>query len=204
MVLAIRTNTQNRLIEIATPLFAIKGYAAVSVREVTDAADINVSAISYHFNGKEGLYQAVLEEQLSPLLEAVDHVKSNSSLSPEQRLTFYAERVAHIHSCRPYLSRFMISESMNPTAYGGPIIECHLSQVYQFINGALQMGMKDGTFQTGVDIKYAAVALTGILNFYFIAKPMLQRLHVIDEDNEDEFQYTADAFRIYLEGIVKK
>ncbi len=197
----IKTTTQENLIEIATQLFATKGFAAVSVRELTDAAHINVSAISYHFNGKEGLYQAVLKEQLSPILTALQLVKSKDSLSPIERLTFYADQIAHIHNQRPFLARFMNSESITPTPFGGPIIENHLSQVYQFIQAMLHEGIDQGDFQVDLNVTYATISLVGSLNFYFIVKPLIQKFTSLT--NDDHAKYTAHAFRIYLHGILK-
>lgn len=197
-----KTATQLKLIEIATPLFATKGFAAVSVREVTDAAQINIAAISYHFNGKEGLYQAVLEEQFTPIMQALQLAKSNDSLSPIERLTFYADQIAHIHAQRPFLARFMSSEVTNPTDYGGPIIEKHISQVYQFIRASLQEGITKGDLQPDLNITYAAISLAGILNFYFITKPLIQKFTPLTQDANTE--YTTHAFRIYLYGIINK
>ncbi|MDF2635869.1 MAG: yttP 3 [Pelosinus sp.] len=196
----IKTTTQENLIEIATQLFATKGFAAVSVRELTDAAHINVSAISYHFNGKEGLYQAVLKEQLAPILKALQFVKSKHTLSPIDRLTLYADQIARIHNQRPFLARFINSESITPTSFGGPVIETHLSQVYQFIQATLQEGIDHGEFQADLDVNYAAISLVGSLNFYFIAKPLIQKF--IRLTNDDNAEYTAHAFRIYLHGIL--
>ncbi len=194
-------DTRSKLIEIATHLFATKGFAAVSVREVTEAAQVNVSAISYYFNGKEGLYQAVMEEQLSPILQALQLARNNDSLSPFERLTFYAGRIALIHAQRPFLARFMSSELTNPTDYGGPVIEKHLSQVYQFMHAALQQGIASGHFRPDLNISYATISLAGILNFYFITKPFIQKFMPLSEHANTE--YTAHAFQIYLHGIMK-
>ena len=49
-----------RLIAEAARIFAEKGYAAASTREICAAAGLNVAAIHYHFGGKEGLYREVL------------------------------------------------------------------------------------------------------------------------------------------------
>lgn len=53
--------TRRVLIEAAGPLFAERGFAGVTVRQITTAADTQLSAINYHFRDKEGLYQACIE-----------------------------------------------------------------------------------------------------------------------------------------------
>lgn len=195
----IRNETQTKLIDIATPLFATRGYASVSVREITDAAQINISAISYHFNGKEGLYQAVLEEQCTPVWQALQIAQNNRALSPTERLTFYADQIARIHAQRPYLARFMSSETTNPTVHGRLVIEKHFSCLYHFLYTALQDGICIGEFQPDLNIAYAVVSLAGILNFYFVAKPLLQKFTSLTENANEE--YTLHAFSIYMHGI---
>lgn len=49
-----------RLLEEAEKIFAEKGFAKASTREICAAAGLNSAAISYHFGGKEELYRAVL------------------------------------------------------------------------------------------------------------------------------------------------
>lgn len=129
-------------------------------------------------------------------------VKTNADLTPLERLTFYAEQISRIHSQRPFLSRFMISESVNPTEYGWPIIEKHLSQVYQFLHKSLQEGIAHGDFQPDLNVNFAAISLAGILNFYFIAKPLIE--NVTDLSKDANSAYTAHAFHIYLHGIMKQ
>jgi AcrR family transcriptional regulator len=49
-------STRERLLREAEILFARKGYHAVSVREITDAAGCNLASVNYHFKNKESLY----------------------------------------------------------------------------------------------------------------------------------------------------
>lgn len=49
-------STRERLLREAEILFARKGYHAVSVREITDAAGCNLASVNYHFGNKESLY----------------------------------------------------------------------------------------------------------------------------------------------------
>ncbi len=54
-------DTKSRLLEQAARVFAEKGYDGASVRDITDAAAVNISAIRYYFGGKKELYNAILE-----------------------------------------------------------------------------------------------------------------------------------------------
>jgi len=50
-----------KIIEIATKLFAEKGYQTVSTREIADYLGINISTFHYHTGGKSNLYKSVIE-----------------------------------------------------------------------------------------------------------------------------------------------
>jgi AcrR family transcriptional regulator len=56
-----------RMLEAAGRLFADRPFDAVSTREIAKAAGVNLSAISYHFESKEGLYKAVFEKIVQDL-----------------------------------------------------------------------------------------------------------------------------------------
>lgn len=55
-------DTGERLIAAAKLIFAEKGFAGATVKEIADEAGVNVSLISYHFKGKEGLLRACVEK----------------------------------------------------------------------------------------------------------------------------------------------
>ena len=51
-----------RILEAAGKLFAEHSFSSVSIRQIAKAAGANLSAIGYHFGGKEELYGAVLRQ----------------------------------------------------------------------------------------------------------------------------------------------
>lgn len=53
---------KERILETAIQLFAKKGYAAVGVREIAEKADVNLSMISYYYQGKAGILKIIFEE----------------------------------------------------------------------------------------------------------------------------------------------
>jgi TetR/AcrR family transcriptional regulator, regulator of cefoperazone and chloramphenicol sensitivity len=54
-------DTRERLLQTAVIAFGQRDYDGVSTREIVEAAKTNISAISYHFGGKRGLYLATVE-----------------------------------------------------------------------------------------------------------------------------------------------
>jgi len=62
-------STREQILDAAWELFAKKGFEAVSVRDVTSAAGVNLASVSYHFGGKDGLIQETVKRCLNPLYE---------------------------------------------------------------------------------------------------------------------------------------
>jgi AcrR family transcriptional regulator len=52
-------DTRQRLLDAAIPLFADRGFAGVTVRDICRTAHANLAAVNYHFGDKLGLYVAV-------------------------------------------------------------------------------------------------------------------------------------------------
>ena len=59
-------HTRERILDEAEALFALKGYDAVSVREITGAANCNLAAVNYHFGNKRNLYLEVFRSRWLP------------------------------------------------------------------------------------------------------------------------------------------
>lgn len=57
------TPTRDLLLDVAEELFARKGFHAVSIREITNHADVDVSLVNYHFGTKQDLLAAVVERR---------------------------------------------------------------------------------------------------------------------------------------------
>jgi AcrR family transcriptional regulator len=60
-------DTKERILDAAELLFADRGFAATSMRNITARAKVNLAAVNYHFGSKEMLIQAVFSRRLVPL-----------------------------------------------------------------------------------------------------------------------------------------
>jgi AcrR family transcriptional regulator len=76
--------TRARLMDAALDLLAVRGEEGVTLRELTDAADANVAAVSYHFGSLQSLCDAAIELALERYLDAQQ--SAVGALGPESTL----------------------------------------------------------------------------------------------------------------------
>lgn len=64
-------NTRDKLLDVGEKLFAEKGIEGVSIRELAREAGVNLAAVHYHFQGKQGLYEEVIRRRVIPKRERI-------------------------------------------------------------------------------------------------------------------------------------
>jgi AcrR family transcriptional regulator len=65
------SSTKARILAAAEEVFATKGFAGASTREIAAAAGVNISSLHYHWESKETLYVAVFQNIYDRILELV-------------------------------------------------------------------------------------------------------------------------------------
>ncbi len=58
-------DTKKAILDIASVMFAKGDYDSISTRDIAKRANVNISAISYYFGNKDGLYLEVIENAIS-------------------------------------------------------------------------------------------------------------------------------------------
>src|SRR6516165_4208796 len=76
--------TQARLLDAALDMISERGEDGVTLRELTDAAEANVAAVSYHFGSLKSLCGAAIEHALERYLDAQQ--EALNPLGPESTL----------------------------------------------------------------------------------------------------------------------
>src|ERR1700730_13080784 len=100
--------TRERIMKAAERLFAERGYDATSIRTIVAKARVNQAAISYHVDGKDGLYREVLRAAFRALTEQqLAHADEMKALSREAALAEFIRR-----QLRPLLGRDEYSRHM--------------------------------------------------------------------------------------------
>ncbi|HEX7370899.1 MAG TPA: TetR/AcrR family transcriptional regulator [Rhodanobacteraceae bacterium] len=83
-------STRQRILEAAELLFAERGFAGASLRQVTAAARVNLAAVNYHFGSKDNLVEEVFRRRLDELsrrrLAQLAEIEKSGSASLEDIL----------------------------------------------------------------------------------------------------------------------
>jgi AcrR family transcriptional regulator len=140
-------DTRARLLAAARELFATRGFEGTSVRALTEAAGANLGAVTYHFDSKEGLYRALLEEVLGPVRENAELVRS-LPFSPLQRLEYFIRGMFQHLRENPDIPRFMVQEIVLGDDPAPPVMEA-ISVIAPVLTGIIQEGQAVGTIRKG-------------------------------------------------------
>jgi AcrR family transcriptional regulator len=111
--------TRARVLNAAARLFADRGVARVTVRDICKKARANVAAVNYHFGGKDGLYQAVMRMTMETMQATTDAARAaGQNLPPEARIRAYiavfADRLIGAHH-ETWIHQLMMREMADPT-----------------------------------------------------------------------------------------
>src|SRR5215475_13386898 len=71
--------TRRKLEQVARALFAERGFANVSAEEIVAAADVTRGALYHHYDGKEGLFEAVVDTLMQDVHAKLEKSASGAS-----------------------------------------------------------------------------------------------------------------------------
>jgi len=105
---------RERLLEVATELFARKGYAASTTREIVAAAKVTKPVLYYYFRSKEGIYLELMQRAFKRF-EGVIETSVIASKSTEERLLHLCDQVLGL-----ILEKIDVVRLMYSIYYGPP------------------------------------------------------------------------------------
>ena len=111
-------NARQRLLETAISMFAKKGYAGTSVREIVEQAGVSKPVLYYYFKSKEGLFLAILDQAESLQKQLLSEVLISEGDVLNRLLTLYRRIYAGISERRSLYK--MIHELIFGPPQGAP------------------------------------------------------------------------------------
>ena len=95
----------------------------------------------------------------------------------------------------------MYSEMTNPTKAFEMIIKPAIAMLFNVLYQTIEEGKKDAQIKPEIDAANAAVSLAAIMNFYFIAQPLIKKILPPNSHDDNSYHYILQAIEIYLNGV---
>ena len=154
---------RERLLSGATALFASKGYAATTVREIVERAGVTKPVLYYYFRSKEGIYLDLMREPFSEFAALVEEAVLEAG-SARDRLFRLCLMAYDIFIENLDAARVMYSIYYGPPQ-GAPFIDfdAYHRRFQEAVLQVLREGVRDGEFRR-VDPHDAMWAIIGAVN----------------------------------------
>ena len=197
-------NSKQKIIDVAQKLFVEKGYKGASVREISGLASVNISAISYYFAGKKGLYKACLEEFGRETLEySMEEMSSPQSVQDLQiKLTNFLSKVLDVYAGKPDLVRLVIKEIEDSSFMEESPGKGVFQELYFCLIKFLDEGKDKGLVKQDIEAKIVASMFMGCLIQSICYDDIRENLFSVSlkEDNFRE-NYLNHIVKVFLNGI---
>jgi TetR/AcrR family transcriptional regulator len=170
------TTSRDQILDAAERLFAGRGFAGATIKDIGREAGVNSALLYYYFADKEQLYREVLRRFITRLV-----ARTMSGLSaagdPEARLRAFIAAQAETLAANPHFPRLMARELVESD--GARAVE----QIQQLAAGSfrrlcelIEEGQQAGMFRTDVDPRFAAISTISQVVYFFVARPAIRVL----------------------------
>jgi TetR/AcrR family transcriptional regulator, regulator of cefoperazone and chloramphenicol sensitivity len=166
---------REQLISNATRIFAAKGYAAATTREICDAAGANIAAIHYYFGDKEGLYRAALLQPIKEMTAAFGRF-DDPSLSFDQAMRmflgpFIAPSAGDLDRD---VMRIHLREMMEPSEVFREITAQTIVPAHKLLAGTIARHC--GLAEPDADVHQLAFAMVAMAHDYCMSREFMKML----------------------------
>ena len=193
--------TEAKIQDAARRVFIAKGFNGCSSREIAKEAGMNVALVNYYFKSKSHLFEIIISSVMKEFtISLIDVFKSNLSLINKIRVLI--EKEYEFLSKHPEIPNFIINELGKKDK---SFFDClDIAEEIKATNIFLQVeeAQKNGEMRK-IDLVSIMLLLMSNCHFPFMAKPMIQTIHSLEDDTYKEHlmihkQYVTEMLIHYL------
>ncbi|MFT3901636.1 MAG: TetR family transcriptional regulator [Niabella sp.] len=188
---------QIHIMQAAVNLFAEQGFTKTSVRQIAEAADVNLAMISYYFGSKQELLEAIFEYNLSQKQLAVDAIMTSITLDLFQKMDGLVDYfIDSVYEKRKF-NGIVIRQTAIDVDTNSPIFKKIVESRTvnrKLTESIIKKGQTAGIFRKHIDIVMLSCIIVGAVNHVVANTPYYREVYHI-EDGDD---------KIYKQKVVNK
>jgi TetR/AcrR family transcriptional regulator len=181
---------RRQLIDVAVELFARKGFGGTTTREIAKAAQVNEAIIFRHFETKEGLYAAILDQRARDTLsaEAFEALRGLATLGDDEGFfQFLVQRILHSYRDHPQYQRLLLFSSLEKHPFAAGYHKRFVAPAFAFVRDYIEQRQRQGVFRA-CDSGMAVFSLASMAAQYGMNKWLFERAdpHATEEEGVRE------------------
>ena len=141
---------RERILAAATRCFAARGFEGTSLQDVADAVGLRKPSLLYHFESKQALHQAVLEQLLSRWSEVLPRLLL-AATSGEGRFDAVAGEMIAFFTADPDRARLLLREALDRPRELGRLVAGHVPPWAAMVCRYIRKGQAEGLLHGDVD-----------------------------------------------------
>ena len=192
------TEKHLQILSKAEELFAARGYEGTTVRDIAEAAGVNLAMISYYFGSKEKLLEALFKERMSSTKQRIETVVKNESLLPFQKMEIMIDQyIDRVSEKQTFYKVMLCAQVINKNSVVLKLLK-ELKLVYAtLIREVITEGQRMKVFKKDIDVIMLLTTMTGTVTHMLINKDYYREFN-------DQKKLSNTAFEDQLTGSLKK
>jgi AcrR family transcriptional regulator len=180
---------QVQIMEAAEKLFAARGFDGTSVRDIAEAASVNLAMISYYFGSKEKLMETMFTFRSDFFKLQLESMIRNRELTPMQKVDGLIDQYIDRLMKQQCFHRIMVREQMvNNTGPIAGLIQQLKRQNQLLIQQLIQEGQRKGDFKKGIDIPFLMMTLIGTISQVITTQHYYREINNLQTMSDPAFQ----------------
>jgi TetR/AcrR family transcriptional regulator len=189
---------RTRVLAAAEAVFAERGYAGATTREIAERAGIGKRMLFYYFPTKDAVYRAVLERIVQGLVAIFE--LSRNQPGPIG-LAESIEGITHFTAQNLQATKVWMREIIDGGPHLADLTEKHLAGMYRQAGATVARNMEAGIFRRS-DPVHVMASVGGVTLFYFLIVPVLRLIWDRDPLDPDVVAERARMARdLLLHGL---
>jgi AcrR family transcriptional regulator len=190
--------TGQHILQAALKRFANAGYAATSVQQIVDDANVSKPALYYHFRDKAGLFAALVHEAHDERYRVIREAAAKSRHIREQLehiLTDLFDYVSRNRELMRISFATMFAAPGEVPANLNYADKCERN--FEFIHSLIKQAQENGELNAEFNSREMAFGFYGLTNFYFVS-------HLVKPGSAPDQKIPQRIVDLFLSGAARK
>ena len=165
-------DVRTRILDAAEEVFAARGFAAATTREIGTRAGVGKRMLFYYFPTKASVYAAVLTRAVTGLVQI--HTRFREEPGPVGLADAIAG-ITHFAAANLRALKLLVREIMDGGPHLAEIADRHLRPLFAAASAEVERNVAEGVFRPN-DPMHVLLNVGGLTLFYFLNVPLLELL----------------------------